>query len=150
MKIKGLYETHLNVRDLDASIKFYRDVLELPLANVIQTRKVAFFWVPTPGVGMLGLWETGSSPVMVHSHYAFNVDVTEIEKCVAWLKSKGLKPTDGEKPIDEPIVHTWMPAASVYFLDPDGHSLEYIAKLPNKSRPDLDMMSLSAWRKLNK
>jgi lactoylglutathione lyase len=68
MKIKGLYETHLNVRNLDVSIKFYRNVLELPLAQVIPARKIAFFWSPTPEVGMLGLWETSASPVTVRSH----------------------------------------------------------------------------------
>jgi lactoylglutathione lyase len=148
MKIKGLHETHLNVRNLDVSIKFYRDVLELPLAHVIPARKIAFFWLPTPEVGMLGLWETGVSPVAVRSHFAFSVDVSEIENCVSWLKSRDLIPTDGEKSIDEPLVHTWMPSASVYFLDPDGHSLEYIAKLSDEPRADLDNMPLSAWRKL--
>jgi lactoylglutathione lyase len=148
-KIKGLYETHLNVRDLDVSIAFYRDVLGLPLANVIQARNIAFFWTPSPEVGMLGIWETGSSPVTVRSHFAFNVDVAEIENCVSWLRSKDLEPTDGEKPIEEPIVHSWMPAASVYFSDPDGHSLEFIAKLPDQPRTDLGNMSLSAWRRLN-
>ncbi len=148
MKIRGLYETHLNVRDLGVSIEFYRNVLGLPLANVIEARKIAFFWTPSPEVGMLGIWETGGSPISVRSHFAFNVDVAEIEKSVAWLNSKCLVPTDSEKPIDEPIVHPWMPAASVYFLDPDGHSLEFIAKLPDQPRADLGRMSLSAWRKL--
>jgi lactoylglutathione lyase len=149
MKIKGLYETHLNVRDLSVSIAFYRDVLGLPLANVIPARKIAFFWTPSPEVGMLGIWETGSSPVNIRSHFAFNVDVVEIENCVSWLKSKDLKPTDSESAIDEPIVHTWMPAASVYFSDPDGHSLEFIAKLPDQPRANLGNMALSAWRRLN-
>jgi hypothetical protein len=38
--------------------------------------------------------------------------------------------------IDEPVVFPWMPAASVYFDDPDGHSLEYIALLPHPARPE--------------
>ncbi len=148
-EIKGLYETHLNVRDLGVFIEFYQNVLELPLANVIQDRKIAFFWTPSPDVGMLGLRETGVSPIKVQPHFAFNVDVVEIENCVSWLRSKSLVPTDGEKQIDEPIVHPWMRAASVYFLNPDGHSLEFIAKLPDQPRADIDRMSLSAWRKLN-
>jgi len=41
-----------------------------------------------------------------------------------------------------------MPAASVYFDDPDGHSLEFIAMLPEPPRADLGIVSLSAWRRL--
>ena len=45
--IRGLFEAHLTVSDLDRSIRFYRDVLGLPLAQQIPERNVAFFWVPT-------------------------------------------------------------------------------------------------------
>ena len=39
-----------------------------------------------------------------------------------------------------------MPAASDYFTDPDGHSLEYLAILPEPPRPDLANMPLSQCR----
>jgi hypothetical protein len=43
-----------------------------------------------------------------------------------------------------------MPAASVYFDDPDGHSLEYISVLPDAPRPDLSgRVKLSEWRLMN-
>ncbi len=45
--IRGLFEAHLTVSDLDRSIAFYRDVLGLPLAHRIPARQVAFFWVPS-------------------------------------------------------------------------------------------------------
>ncbi|WP_427036919.1 hypothetical protein [Cytobacillus pseudoceanisediminis] len=38
-----------------------------------------------------------------------------------------------------------MPAASVYFYDPDGHSLEYIAVLEGEARPYLNPTYLSEW-----
>jgi lactoylglutathione lyase len=44
------------------------------------------------------------------------------------------------------VVLCWMPAASVYFDDPDGHSLEFIAMLPDRPRPDLGRLSWSDWR----
>jgi hypothetical protein len=50
-------------------------------------------------------------------------------------------------PIDEPVVLSWMPAASVYFDDPDGHSLEYICMLDEPPRPDLGFVSWSEWRR---
>jgi lactoylglutathione lyase len=43
IEIRGLFETHLNVGDLDRSVAFYRDVLKLPLARVFPERRVAFF-----------------------------------------------------------------------------------------------------------
>ena len=54
--IRGLFEAHLTVSDLDRSIAFYRDVLGLPLAQRVPARQVAFFWVPSSDKAMLGLW----------------------------------------------------------------------------------------------
>jgi lactoylglutathione lyase len=62
IEIRGLFETHLTVGDLDRSVTFYRDVLDLPLARVFPERRVAFFWIGAPGKAMLGLWETGAVP----------------------------------------------------------------------------------------
>jgi lactoylglutathione lyase len=41
---------------------------------------------------------------------------------------------------DEPSVLAWMPAAAVYFRDPDGHQLEYLAMLDAKPRPELGIV----------
>jgi lactoylglutathione lyase len=54
--VRGLFEAHLMVSDLDRSIGFYRDVLGLPLAYRLAARQVAFFWVPAPEKAMLGPW----------------------------------------------------------------------------------------------
>ena len=43
--IQGLFETHINVRNLAESVTFYRDVLELEFAYEQTHRKVAFFWI---------------------------------------------------------------------------------------------------------
>ncbi|HUD62021.1 MAG TPA: VOC family protein, partial [Acetobacteraceae bacterium] len=43
--IRGLFEAHLTVGDLDRAVSFYRDVLGLPVAYTIPKRQVAFFWV---------------------------------------------------------------------------------------------------------
>ena len=50
-------------------------------------------------------------------------------------------------PIEEPEVLCWMPAASVYFDDPDGHSLEFISMLDESPRPELGRVSWSEWRR---
>jgi lactoylglutathione lyase len=38
-----------------------------------------------------------------------------------------------------------MPAAAVYFRDPDGHLLEYLAMLDEEPRPDSGVVSWSQW-----
>jgi len=39
----------------------------------------------------------------------------------------------------------WMPAAAVYFGDPDGHMLEYLAMLDAPARPDAGVVTWSEW-----
>jgi lactoylglutathione lyase len=147
--ITGLYEAHLTVRDLERGIAFYRDVLGLPLAHVVPARGVAFLWVPEPGTGMLGLWSSGTAPLRMRLHIAFRVDLARIEAAVGALRDAGIAPHDGDGgPIEEPVVLSWMPAASVYFEDPDGHSLELIAMLPEPPRPELGRVPLSHWRSI--
>lgn len=147
--IRGLFEAHLTVSDLDSSVRFYRDVLGLPLAHRIPERQVAFFWVPTPERGMLGLWSLGTSPLRMRLHIAFQVELPDVFRSVQALLSAGLTPLDagGGSPIEEPQVLCWMPAASVYFDDPDGHSLEFIAMLDEQPRPALGRMPWSEWRR---
>ncbi len=47
---------------------------------------------------------------------------------------------------DEPSVIGWMPSAQLYFRDPDGHSIEFIALLDDTPEPSF-IGSLSEWRK---
>jgi lactoylglutathione lyase len=69
VQIVGLFETHLTVADLDASVRFYGELLGLEL----------------------------------------------------------------------------VPAASLYFRDPDGHLLEYVAMLDDAPRPGVGVVPYSAW-----
>jgi hypothetical protein len=39
----------------------------------------------------------------------------------------------------------WMPAATLYFRDPDGHLLEYLTMLDEEPRPDLRIVPWSDW-----
>ena len=55
----NLFETHLNVRDLDRAMDFYRDVVGLEHAYTLPQREVAFFWIGGRGQSMLGLWAGG-------------------------------------------------------------------------------------------
>jgi catechol 2,3-dioxygenase-like lactoylglutathione lyase family enzyme len=148
--IQGLWETHLTVSNLDRSIAFYRDVIGLELAHTVPERGAAFFWIGQPRQAMLGLWSLGTSPLFLRLHFAFQVSLPTVIASVAALRKAGLKPRSGGRvPIDEPEVIAWIPAASVYFDDPDGHSLEYIAMLAEPPRPDLDRLPLSQWHAMH-
>jgi lactoylglutathione lyase len=149
--IQGLWETHLTVGDLDRSIAFYRDVVGLTLAHTIPERHVAFFWIGQPRQAMLGLWSIHTAPMQMRLHYAFEVTVDDVIASIGALRRAGLDPLAGSgRVIEEPEVHPWIPAASVYFRDPDGHSLEFIAMLPEPPRPMMPRTTLSAWRELNR
>jgi catechol 2,3-dioxygenase-like lactoylglutathione lyase family enzyme len=146
--IRGLFEAHLTVSDLDRSIGFYRDVLGLTLAHRVPERHVAFFWLGAPGQQMLGLWSIHSSPMRMRLHIAFEVELGQVFESVQALRAAGIVPRSGSgAAIDEPIVLTWMPAASVYFDDPDGHSLEFICMLKETARPEMGQVSWSEWRR---
>lgn len=147
--IAGLWETHITVRNLDRSIRFYRDVVGLTLAHEAPERHAAFFWVGGRRHAMLGLWSVQTSPVAMRLHYAFQVSLEDAKAAVGKLREAGLQPRSGSRePIEEPEVIPWVPSASVYFDDPDGHSLEYIAMLPDAPAPEMSHMPLSHWEAL--
>jgi hypothetical protein len=42
-------------------------------------------------------------------------------------------------------VFGFIPAASIYFDDPDGHVLELLARIPQAPRPDLGVLTWAEW-----
>jgi lactoylglutathione lyase len=142
----GLFETHLTVRDLDRSIAFYRDVVGLPLALDLPERNAAFFWIGGPGESMLGLWTLGSAPMGLALHIALRASLEDVLRAPDALRSAGAEPLSFfATPATEPSVIGWMPAAAVYFRDPDGHLIEYLAMLPGPARPELGIVPWSQW-----
>jgi lactoylglutathione lyase len=144
--IDGLFETHLTVASLDLSVAFYRDVLGLELAFRLDERRVAFFWLGERGRSMVGLWETGSAPNTLHLHLAFRCALLDVLAAPERLRAAGVTPLGfhGE-PVNQPVVIGWMPAASVFFHDPDGHLLEFLAMLPDQPRANIGVVSYSEW-----
>jgi lactoylglutathione lyase len=145
--IRGLFETHLSVHDLQRSVGFYREVVGLPLALDVPDRGAAFFWVGGTGRALLGLWSLGSAPLGLHLHVAFDVVLDALLEAPQQLAAHGVAPLSffGE-PASEPSVIGWMPAAAVYFRDPDGHLLEYLAMLEEEPRPDLGIVPWGRWQ----
>jgi len=145
--IQGLFEAHLSVSDLSRSVGFYRDVVGLPVALELSERNAAFFWVGAPGRSLLGLWSLGSAPLGLTLHVAFAVALDDLLDAPRRLQAHGITPLSFfGAPTTEPSVIAWMPAAALYFRDPDGHLLEYLAMLDEAARPDLGIIPWSEWR----
>lgn len=98
---------------------------------------------------MLGLWGPstlyGKDPH--RCHFAIALSLQELLEAGRRLKGLGITTSNfaGEE-TTEPSVIGWMPSAQLYFRDPDGHSVEFIALLDDP--PDSDFIgALSQWRK---
>jgi ribosomal protein S18 acetylase RimI-like enzyme len=142
----GLFETHLSVSDLDRSVAFYRDVVGLPLALDLPERGAAFFWIGGPGEAMLGLWSLGSAPLGLSLHIALSASLEDVLRACDALRSVDVEPLSFfATPATEPSVIGWMPAAAVYFRDPDGHLIEYLVMLPGPPRPERGIVPWSEW-----
>ena len=143
--MKGLHHVGITVKDLDASIRFYHDVLGLEFANEPSP------WfegedlsrgVGVPGAGLrqvsllvgdttLELLEYRSPPSgtdgplasndLGASHVAFAVD--DIEATKAELEAKGIAFFSPVNVVDEGVLAGWR---WVYFSDPDGYPLELV------------------------
>lgn len=149
--IKGLYETHLFVSILERSIDFYKNVLGLEQCYFEEKRRAAFFWIGKPKEAMLGLWEKPASEIDKR-HFAFRCEVEDVlHHSVSYLKERNLLPYNFLKDgTERPMVFAWMPAIAIYFTDPDGHALEFIAILEGKGHPEWGVISYEEWLKLNK
>jgi lactoylglutathione lyase len=146
--IQSLFESHLAVADLRHSMSFYEDILGLERAQVFDERKVAFYWVGAWGESMLGLWEVGTSPQKMVLHVAFRVNLQDLLDAPAKLNAANVIARDFDgNPTKEPVVLAWMPAASLYFHDPDGNLLEFLTMLPDAPRPELGVVSWSLWKR---
>jgi lactoylglutathione lyase len=143
---RDLFEVHLTVRNLDEAIGFYRGILGLALAHVTRERQAAFLWIGGARRAMLGLWAAGTAPQGVTLHTAFRVSRADVMAAPELLRKAGITPLDFDgKPTDLPVVLAWMPAAAVYFRDPDGHLLEYIAVLLDEPRPEYGVVPWRTW-----
>jgi len=148
--VHDLFEVHLDVGDLERAIAFYRDTVGLQLAHIESARQVAFFWIGHAGNAMLGLWRAGRGPQRITSHAAFTVSLTDALAAPRALRAAGVTPLDFDgRPTDQPSVFAWMPAASVFFCDPDGHLLEFIAMLPQEPRPEYGVIPWRMWQRIH-
>ena len=143
-----LYETHLPVQDTEASSAFYQDIVGLEVAYRDPTRDVVFLWVGEGRRSMLGLWgpDTAYGREPSKRHLAFAVTLAELLAAGPRLQARGVATSNFQgQETAEPSVLGWMPSAQLYFRDPDGHALEYLALLDDA--PDAAFIgALSTWQ----
>ena len=121
-RVKGLGEVSIRVRDLDAMHKFYEEVVGLEVLRRDDDDRFVFFKV-AEGYGghtqNLALFEASNTLNPQEStlhHIALNVAL-ETEKMR--LEGLGLK--------INATVHEWLHVRSLYFYDPEGNHLEFVA-----------------------
>ena len=148
--IKGLYEAHLPVKNLEVSIEFYQ---KLGLKLAWRNEDSAFFWIEE-GKSWLGLWEGEAYQTPYHPslrHIAFRVTYQDLKKSLKWLESIQVEPVPfGSRTSIDPFVRPNQGNASAYFGDPDGNSLELMCfvEVPDELKHITDKLSLEDWEKL--
>jgi lactoylglutathione lyase len=141
--VRDLFESHLTVTDLQRSMNFFGQTLGLGIAEVFWDRRVAFYWIGGRGNSMLGLWEVGTGPQRLSLH------VAPAGRSCASTRSRWWSTRLFGSATDEPVVLGWMPAASLYFRDPDGNMLEFISMLPDSPQPELGIVGWSHWKQIH-
>jgi len=118
IRIRGIYEIAIPVKELSKAEAFYRDVLGLEFGLRDETRNWLFLRAGGPA-GMIVLQQNAGD--WKAQHFAFGISDEELDEAAAEL--------EGRAAVDGPYFHEWMPARSVYFSDVDGHQLELCAPL---------------------
>jgi catechol 2,3-dioxygenase-like lactoylglutathione lyase family enzyme len=110
--LTGLNHLTLAVSDLNRSLAFYRDVLQL---------RVEATWDAGAYLSLPGLWLClsldplrTSEPGADYTHYAFSLNAADFALLVQTLKAANVREWRDNR----------SEGASFYFLDPDGHKLE--------------------------
>jgi catechol 2,3-dioxygenase-like lactoylglutathione lyase family enzyme len=122
-RVKGLAEIVLNVRDVEASLRFYQEVLGLELIGrpgpvflragdpAVQVPQMVVLVPLPPGTGDF------VGPRTLH-HLALELAPEDFDAEEARLKSRGYQIRYGQHPV--------IPSRTMYVDDPDGNEVEFI------------------------
>ena len=152
-ELRGVNHLALVCKDMAATVRFYRDVLGMPLVKTIDLPQgmgqhfffdigngdcLAFFWFAkapeaVPGISSPGNLPGQGSMVTAHgsmNHIAFDVPAEKFDAYCERLKAKGIAVSPVLNHDDSPSqvsreVTDRVFVRSIYFFDPDGVCLEF-------------------------
>ena len=128
--VTGLFEAHLTVSDLTARSPSTATSSVSSSHSSSPTAAPRSSGSASPAIRCSGSGRLGSAPIGLSLHVAFRTSLDDVLGACDRLRSLGVTPLSFfATETDEPSVIGWMPAAAVYFRDPDGHLLEYLAML---------------------
>jgi len=117
--VSGISELVLEVSDLDAARRFYRDVLGFE-ETLYGEGAEGRYWYLVGETARLGLWteQVGLAGGRggAHVHYAFHASDEEIDRLKGRIKAAGSK-------VEGPI--QLGPGRAIYVTDPDGNVVEF-------------------------
>jgi predicted enzyme related to lactoylglutathione lyase len=117
--VSGISELVLEVSDLDAARRFYRDVLGFE-ETLYGEGAEGRYWYVVGETARLGLWteQVGLAGGRggAHVHYAFNVPDGEIDQLKERIEGAGAE-------VEGPI--QLGPGRAIYVTDPDGNVVEF-------------------------
>ncbi len=117
--VSGISELVLEVYDLEAARRFYRDVLGFE-ETLYGEGAEGRYWYLVGDTARLGLWTEqiglAGGRGGAHVHYAFNVDDAEIDGLKARIEGAGAE-------VEGPI--QLGPGRAIYVTDPDGNVVEF-------------------------
>jgi catechol 2,3-dioxygenase-like lactoylglutathione lyase family enzyme len=117
--ITGISELVLEVADLEAARRFYRDVLGFE-ETLYGEGAEGRYWYLVGETARLGLWTEqiglAGGRGGAHVHYAFNVPDQEIDPMKERIKGAGAE-------VEGPI--QLGPGRAIYVTDPDGNVVEF-------------------------
>jgi catechol 2,3-dioxygenase-like lactoylglutathione lyase family enzyme len=162
MRTKGINHLALVCRDMEETVKFYTEVLEMPLVKTVALpgggqhfffdcggdTLLAFFWwenapPAAPGIGHVEDFPSKPmSAIASMNHVAFDLDEDQLEASIERLKANGVpvlpvvvNHDDSERGVAEKL-HPGVFVRSVYFRDPNGIMLEYACLTRELGKPE--------------
>ena len=131
-RVKGLGEVSIRVKDLESMRKFYEEVIGL---EVLRLDESFVFFKIAEGYGghsqNLALFDSTNTAFLESKshqlnleqttlhHIALNIALEDFEPEKSRLEGLGLKVNA--------TIHEWLHVRSLYFPDPEGNLLEFVA-----------------------
>ena len=113
IRLKNINHITYNVKDKDAALKWYQDILVLKqIPKMVDSDHL--YWLQLPSGAMVHIIENADAPSAPSHHTAFEVD--DIEASREYLVQKGIETTDIQTRNDG--------QRAMYLNDPDGNRIE--------------------------